>query len=218
VRCQAGAHRRRPPANLNASTTWPAQSGEGEGDLGDFTDARQPSALAEPLIPRGRLSVVVNNVGICDGSPNALRTGQLRQSPAGTACQIDLICMPQVMSSTGRWRAGGSASDYLPGFAWFGLPVMVQHANGCAYAYSSAPSVSTSASAASRARSLSAIAAVLGGFSSELVALGVGHDGVMLGVLRGGGPKLLQPWRPRPVLGRGTQIVVLPVLGGLGLG
>ena len=51
----------------------------------------------------------------------------------------------------------------------------------------------SSAIAASRARSLSAIAAVLDRFSSELAALGVGHDGVMLTVLQGGGPELLQP-------------------------
>jgi hypothetical protein len=57
-----------------------------------------------------------------------------------------------------------------------------------------APSVhKTHSSAASRARSLSAIAAVLDRFSSELAALGVGHDGVMLTVLQGGGPELLQP-------------------------
>jgi hypothetical protein len=47
--------------------------------------------------------------------------------------------------------------------------------------------------AASRARSLSAVAAVLGRFCSELAALGVGHGGVVLMVLQGGGPELLQP-------------------------
>jgi len=36
---------------------------------------------------------------------------------------------------------GGSARDYLPGFARFWRPVMAQRASGCPYVYSSAPSV-----------------------------------------------------------------------------
>jgi len=46
-----------------------------------------------------------------------------------------------------RWRAslgmqnGGSARDYLLGFAWSGATVMVQRASGCPYVYSSVPSV-----------------------------------------------------------------------------
>jgi len=46
---------------------------------------------------------------------------------------------------------GGSAPDYLLGFAWSGATVMVQPASGCPYVYSSAPSGWTSASAASSA-------------------------------------------------------------------
>ena len=74
-------------------------------------------------------------------------------------------------------------------------------------------------SAASRARSLSPIAAVLGRFSSELAALGVGHDGVMLMVLQGQWPRVA------PALAAsawcwagGTQVEVDPVLGRLGPG
>jgi hypothetical protein len=35
---------------------------------------------------------------------------------------------------------GGSARDYLPGFAWLVGPVMVQRASGCPYVYASASS------------------------------------------------------------------------------
>jgi hypothetical protein len=46
-----------------------------------------------------------------------------------------------LLATTPTVHSGGSARDYLPGFAWFGAPVMVQRASGCPYVYSAAPSV-----------------------------------------------------------------------------
>jgi hypothetical protein len=52
------------------------------------------------------------------------------------------ICMASVLTGSTPMPAqiGGSARDYLLGFAWLVGPVMVQRASGCPYVYASASS------------------------------------------------------------------------------
>jgi len=59
------------------------------------------------------------------------------------SAQSDLICVPQpiIIDQAQAAQIGGSARCYLPGFAWFWRPVMVQRSSGCPYVYSSAPPV-----------------------------------------------------------------------------
>jgi hypothetical protein len=50
------------------------------------------------------------------------------EQPFGAAPKIRQACQTAAPN-------GGSARDYLPGFAWLFGPVMVQRASGCPYVY-----------------------------------------------------------------------------------